>query len=104
MVKPLDASYEPTPEEIEQKCREIRAQWSERKQLIRAGLVDEDLINLELLRNFVAQHGWEKLTQNTRVEDVHLGMWVTNRRREYKEGTLANWLVSQRKSIPDWHW
>ncbi len=35
--------YLPTPEEIERKCKEIRSQWDESEQELRAGSVAEEL-------------------------------------------------------------
>ncbi len=35
----LQRLYSPTPEEIERKCEEIRSQWDESEQEVRAGPV-----------------------------------------------------------------
>ena len=35
-------AYLPTPEEIERECAEIRSQWDESEQAVRAGFVAEE--------------------------------------------------------------
>ena len=59
---------------------------------------------LKLLHDFVAEQGWDNLNQNTRVDGVNLGRWCYERRRQYKNGELADWLVEELQSVPGWKW
>lgn len=56
------------------------------------------------LRRFVKQHGWNALTVETEVEGVKLSGWCATRRTEYRRGTLAKWLIKALEAIPGWSW
>jgi uncharacterized protein (DUF2132 family) len=62
------------------------------------------VVKLDALREFVAEHGWERLTQTTRVGGVALGAWVNSRRTSYKKGRLPDWLRGELEAIPGWKW
>jgi uncharacterized protein (DUF2132 family) len=57
-----------------------------------------------LLRAYVAEHGWEKLSRTTRFREFHLGSWCDSRRVEYRKGKLADWLQRELEAIPGWRW
>lgn len=58
-----------------------------------------------LLKDFVKKHGLEKLTRRTTVPPgVDIGIWVENRRKDYRHGTIQDWLVEELESIPGWSW
>jgi hypothetical protein len=59
---------------------------------------------LDVLRRFVQEHGWEKVTRRTLVDGFHLGHWVSVRRTDYKRGNLSDDLVHQLEAIPGWTW
>ncbi len=65
---------------------------------------DNHLRALKSLRDFVAEHGWDNLEWNTQVGDVKIGWWHGTRRRQYKNGELADWLIEELESIPGWKW
>lgn len=60
--------------------------------------------NLKLLREFVAQHGWEKFTTRTIVDGVNLGGWVNGRRTDFHKERLDPALQEQLEAIPGWRW
>ena len=68
--------------------------------MVTSGLLE----TLGLLKQYVAEHGWERFTAQTAVHDVQLGKWVTSRRVEYKKGILADWLTTELEAIPGWSW
>jgi hypothetical protein len=59
---------------------------------------------LDVLRRFVEEHGWEKITRRTLAGGFHLGHWVSVRRTDYKRGILSDHLVEQLEAIPGWTW
>jgi hypothetical protein len=59
---------------------------------------------LQVLREFVENCGWEKMTRRTLANGFHLGHWVSVRRTDYKRGILSNDLIQQLEAIPGWTW
>jgi hypothetical protein len=59
---------------------------------------------LTLLRDYIAEHAWQGVTGDTRVEGVNLGVWCLSRRENYKDGKLADWLRQELEAIPGWRW
>src|SRR5687768_17264013 len=60
---------------------------------------------LSLLREFVAKHGWAKLSKKTIVPPgVRLFNFVRARRVDYADGEIADWLVQECEAIPGWSW
>jgi len=59
---------------------------------------------LKLLQDFVAKNGWDNLNRDTQVDGLNLGSWCYLRRRQYKHGELADWLVEELEAIPGWEW
>jgi len=60
--------------------------------------------SLDYLKQFVAEHGWERLGRRTRINGFHLGHWVSMRRSEYRRGEIADWMRDELESIPGWTW
>ena len=59
--------------------------------------------NLDLLKQFVEQQGWDEFRSNTVHEGIRLGLWVTNCRAR-RETTLPAWVQQELESIPGWSW
>jgi len=59
---------------------------------------------LEVLRRFVAEHGWDNITRRTLADGFHLGHWISVRRTDYKRGLLPDRMVQELESIPGWTW
>jgi hypothetical protein len=75
-----------------------------RGELHREGLDAEHLRKSELLREFVALHGWVELRVNTVFRGVNLFSWVRGRRLDYREGTIRDFLVPLLDALPGWTW
>jgi hypothetical protein len=65
---------------------------------------DRQRRNLAVLREYVKQHGWQRLTSETEFGGLKLGSWVGRCRRSYAKGTLAGWLEKKLKAVPGWQW
>jgi ribosomal protein L31E len=57
-----------------------------------------------LLRDHVAEHGWQGIKDEMRVEGVNLRGWYGGRRAAYRKGSLADWLRQELEAIPGWRW
>jgi hypothetical protein len=64
----------------------------------------QPLRGLDVLRKYVAKHGWERITRRTLADGFHLGHWVSVRRTDYKRGILSDYLIRELESIPGWTW
>lgn len=60
--------------------------------------------NVDNLRAFVKQHGWDALATRPVVDGVRLDKWVAHRRDEYRKGELDRWLIRGLEAIPGWTW
>jgi hypothetical protein len=56
------------------------------------------------LETYVAQHGWSELSGSTVVRGVKLGLWVSNCRARYRNGTLSPETRRALARIPGWSW
>lgn len=72
----------------------------------RRGKYDDDhRWKLSLLKDYVRKHGWETFRRDTVVPPgVRLYSWAHNRRQDYREGTIADWLVRELDAVPGWMW
>jgi len=59
---------------------------------------------LDVLKQFVAEHGWERVTRRTLADGFHLGHWVSVRRTDYKRGLLPERMIKALEAIPGWTW
>jgi hypothetical protein len=64
----------------------------------------QPLRGLDVLRKYVAEHGWERVTRRTLADGFHLGHWVSVRRTDYKRGILSDYLIRELEAIPGWTW
>ena len=60
--------------------------------------------SLELVKEFVAKHGCERINSKVKYRKFHLGPWVEARRTAYRRGTLPEWLKRELESLPGWTW
>lgn len=60
--------------------------------------------NLDNLRRFVKERGWDALTDKPVVDGVRLDKWVAHRRDEYKRKHLDAWLIRGLEALPGWTW
>jgi len=60
--------------------------------------------SLELLKSYIAAHGWKEVRSSTRANGFHLGHWITMRRSQYRRGELPDWLRQELEAIPGWTW
>jgi len=67
-------------------------------------LTERQQRNLRLLKNLVAEKGWEQFTTRTHVDGINLGGWVNSRRMDYRAARLSDWLKQELESIPGWQW
>jgi hypothetical protein len=65
---------------------------------------DRHKANLDLLRSYLEENGWDHFRQWTRINGERIGVWVSNVRTARKRGTLATWLKEELESIPGWQW
>ena len=65
---------------------------------------DQSRENVDRLRSFVTEHGWERLTRGTVVDVVNLYGLVNNLRQDYRKGRLADTLKAELEAIPGWSW
>jgi hypothetical protein len=59
---------------------------------------------LQLLRDFAAEHGLDRLTSKTEYGGEPIGVWATCRRVDYRRNQLAAWVKAELESIPGWAW
>ena len=60
---------------------------------------------LARLKDFIAREGHAKVPAGFRDETgVQLGVWVANRRTDYKKGELAADKVAELEALPGWSW
>ena len=59
---------------------------------------------MTLLRRYADASGHASPPQNLVIDEVALGMWVTNRRREYRQARLSAEQVKQLEELPGWAW
>ena len=59
---------------------------------------------MTLLRRYAVASGHASPPQNLVIDEVALGMWVTNRRREYRQARLSAEQVKQLEELPGWTW
>lgn len=57
-----------------------------------------------LVRDFVAQRGWDALKVGTQVAGVDLERWVIHRRSEFRRGVLSDEMRETLEAIPGWSW
>jgi hypothetical protein len=60
--------------------------------------------DVDNLRHFVLNHGWDAVTVETEIEGVKLSQWCANRRAEYRRSTIPRWLSDALEAIPGWSW
>ena len=56
------------------------------------------------LEEFVRRTGHSRPPQNADVNGFAVGMWVNNRRREYRSGKLADDQAAFLQNLPGWSW
>jgi len=59
---------------------------------------------LALLYDFLEEHTWDQLTGTTVYRGVRLGLWILNRRQDYRDDTIDPWIVEQLEAVPGWTW
>jgi hypothetical protein len=65
---------------------------------------DAHVRNLDNLRSFVKQHGWDALATRPVIDGARLDKWVHHRREEYRLGELDDWLIRGLEALPGWTW
>lgn len=66
-------------------------------------LLARDLCRVRALRSWVKAHGMLRSTDRC-LESFHLGAYMKNARRRYREGTLAQEVVDALEAVPGWCW
>ncbi|TSD93109.1 helicase [Gordonia rubripertincta] len=57
------------------------------------------------LRRYVAVHGTSNARQRDSIDDFRIGLWVANRRSDYRDGRLpAERAQRIEREFPDWRW
>ena len=59
---------------------------------------------LELLKNYIVEHGHSRVPSVLKVGDVQLGLWVSNKRKQYRVGRLRRDYIDALNSLPEWQW
>lgn len=59
---------------------------------------------LTVLQGYTAATGHASPTQHTVVDGYPLGWWVTQKRRQYRQGTLPPDWVHTLEALPGWRW
>ena len=67
-------------------------------------LLDRHARKIDLLRRFIARHGWEELHRSTVVDGVRLGAWVMNCRNRRKHRQISDELARALEKVPGWTW
>lgn len=56
------------------------------------------------LQRFLEQHGHAAPAQKTVVDGFRIGWWVTQKRRQYRQGTLPARQAQALEALPGWEW
>lgn len=57
------------------------------------------------LHRYVAVHGTSNVRQHGVIDDFRIGLWVANRRSDYRDGRLPAERVQRiEREFPDWRW
>jgi hypothetical protein len=56
------------------------------------------------LKRYTARKGSASPSQHTQLNGYPLGWWVTQKRRQYRQGTLSAECVQALESLPGWQW
>jgi hypothetical protein len=67
-------------------------------------LLDRHAEHIDLLRRFLARHGWPELHASTVFEGVPIGRWVMNCRNRYNNRQISTELVAALEEVPGWSW
>ncbi|KIM17867.1 hypothetical protein QV65_01560 [Rhodococcus erythropolis] len=67
-------------------------------------LADQWSAGLDVLRAYVAENGTSIVASGTMIDGVNLSGWVQNRRRNFREGTLAADRIAELEALPGWTW
>ena len=59
---------------------------------------------LHYLNRFVTQNGHASPPQHTVIDGYPIGWWVTQRRRQHRQGTLPAHWAHALESLPGWQW
>jgi superfamily II DNA or RNA helicase len=59
---------------------------------------------LEKARDYVQKYGTIKMTMTTVHDDFALGQWISDKRRDYKNGMLSTEKIAQLEAVPGWTW
>ena len=57
-----------------------------------------------LLRRYVDEHGTSKISKSATIDGFRLGLWVRNRRKEFRDGVLPAERVAELEALPGWTW
>lgn len=60
--------------------------------------------NIARLAAFVADHGWEAVTDALVVDEVKLGDWISNCRMRHRAGSLPKPTIRGLEAIAGWSW
>jgi hypothetical protein len=63
---------------------------------------DEQRRKLEVLRQYVQRHGWDRVSRYTVVDEVDLGSWTSCQKYAYAAGKLPAWLQAELEKISGW--
>lgn len=61
-------------------------------------------VGLEALTSFAATNGHASPSQHTVIDGFRLGVWVTTKRYQYRQGTLPEQQAAALESLPGWQW
>lgn len=57
-----------------------------------------------LLRQFIEAHGHANVPFRYAVNGRNLGIWVRNRRKDFRLSILDDWKIKKLESISGWYW
>lgn len=57
-----------------------------------------------LLSRYVDEHGTSKISKSSTIDGFRLGLWVRNRRKEFRDGVLPAERVAELEALPGWTW
>ncbi|MBT2269595.1 helicase associated domain-containing protein, partial [Rhodococcus erythropolis] len=67
-------------------------------------LEDQKNAGMAVLRRYVTEYGTANMPANTVFEGIKLGSWVTDRRKNYRQGQLALSRIADLEALPGWTW
>ncbi|QXC46684.1 MULTISPECIES: DEAD/DEAH box helicase [Rhodococcus erythropolis group] len=67
-------------------------------------LDDQKNAGMAVLRRYVTEYGTANMPANTVFEGIKLGSWVTDRRKNYRQGQLSPRRIADLEALPGWTW